>query len=258
MDFSGKVAIITGAASGIGREVAEQLATAGANVALLDTDCAGLEGTASRISHVNGRRLFLETDVSSETSVALAFERIRHEWHRIDMLINVAGLEFYKEFVEVDEHEWDAQINCNLKSIYLCSRHAVQDMIVGGGGVIVNTASVQALATTGRTSAYAAAKAGILGLTRDLARDLGPHNIRVNSICPGCIATPMMDRTLELSADPIAARERMRTSIPLRRLGQPKDIANVILFLVSPYADYVSGVALVVDGGLMTKIPLPD
>jgi NAD(P)-dependent dehydrogenase (short-subunit alcohol dehydrogenase family) len=115
---------------------------------------------------------------------------------------------------------------------------------------------VQAFATTGQTAPYAAAKAGVLGLTRDMARDLGPHNIRVNSICPGCIDTPMMDRSLNRNAVPNGAKQKMESAIPLRRLGDPREVAQVVAFLASELASYVSGVAWVVDGGLLAQLPV--
>jgi NAD(P)-dependent dehydrogenase (short-subunit alcohol dehydrogenase family) len=127
-------------------------------------------------------------------------------------------------------------------------------MIKRRRGSIINTASVQAFATTGQTAPYAAAKAGVLGLTRDMARDLGPHNIRVNGICPGCILTPMMDRSLGRDSDPDAAKRKMESAIPLRRLGTPQEIAEVVLFLASDLASYVSGIGLLVDGGLLAQL----
>ena len=131
-------------------------------------------------------------------------------------------------------------------------------MIRANHGVIVNTASVQALATTGQITAYAAAKGGIISMTRDLARDFGKHNIRVNAICPGCIDTPMMHRTLESHPRPKLFLSKLSQSIPLQRLGKPQDVAHVALFLASPLGAYVSGVAIVVDGGLLAKLPLPE
>jgi NAD(P)-dependent dehydrogenase (short-subunit alcohol dehydrogenase family) len=131
-------------------------------------------------------------------------------------------------------------------------------MIRSGEGSIVNMSSVQALATTGQVSPYAAAKGGILSLTRDIAREFGEHKIRVNSICPGCIHTPMMDRTLATMPDAETVVKRMTQAIPLQRLGKAEDIAKVALFLASPYADYISGSSLVVDGGLLSKLPLPE
>jgi NAD(P)-dependent dehydrogenase (short-subunit alcohol dehydrogenase family) len=138
----------------------------------------------------------------------------------------------------------------------LCCSKVVPSMIKQGHGCIVNTASVQAFATTGQTAPYAAAKAGVLGLTRDMARDLGPYNIRVNGICPGCIETPMMDRSLGRDPNPNSAKEKMESAIPLRRLGKPQEIAKVVLFLASDLASYVSGVGLLVDGGLLAQLPV--
>ena len=123
-------------------------------------------------------------------------------------------------------------------------------MIQRRRGCIINTASVHAFATTGQTAPYAAAKAGVLGLTRDMARDLGPHNIRVNGICPGCIETPMMDRSLQRDADAGAAKRKMESAIPLRRLGKPEDVAHAVVFLASQEASYITGQVLRVDGGL--------
>jgi NAD(P)-dependent dehydrogenase (short-subunit alcohol dehydrogenase family) len=123
-------------------------------------------------------------------------------------------------------------------------------------GSIINTASVQAFATTGQTAPYAAAKAGVLGLTRDMARALGRYNIRVNGICPGCIDTPMMARSLERNEDAEAARRKMESAIPLRRLGDPREIAHAVAFLASDFASYISGVSLLVDGGLMAQLPV--
>jgi NAD(P)-dependent dehydrogenase (short-subunit alcohol dehydrogenase family) len=129
-------------------------------------------------------------------------------------------------------------------------------MIQARKGSIINTASVQAFATTGQTAPYAAAKAGVLGLTRDMARDLGPHNIRVNGICPGCIDTPMMDRSLNRNTAPNGAKQKMESAIPLRRIGEPREVAEVVAFLASDLASYVSGAAWVVDGGLLAQLPV--
>jgi NAD(P)-dependent dehydrogenase (short-subunit alcohol dehydrogenase family) len=129
-------------------------------------------------------------------------------------------------------------------------------MIKAGRGSVINTASVQAFATTGQTAPYAAAKAGVLGLTRDMARDLGPHQIRVNAICPGCIDTPMMERSLNRGGDPSSAKQHMLSAIPLRRLGDPKEIANAVAFLASDLASYISGIGLLVDGGLLAQLPV--
>lgn len=258
MNFKGKVAVVTGAAAGIGRATAIAFAEHGASVALLDLNAAGVEETASMVRQKGGQALALGADVGIEKEVADAFRQIDVKFAQIDILINNAGVELYKDFLEFQSAEWDRQLAVNLNSVYYCSKQAIPFMIRSGEGSIVNMSSVQALATTGQVSPYAAAKGGILSLTRDMAREFGKHHIRVNAICPGCIHTPMMDRTLDTMPDAEAVVKRMNQSIPLLRLGKAEDIAKVALFLASPYAGYVSGASLVVDGGLLSKLPLPE
>ena len=258
MNFQGKVAVITGSAAGIGRATAIAFAKNGASVALIDINESGARETASLIQDSGGRALPLCADVAVESEVSGAFEQIGMSLQRIDILVNNAGVELYKDFLQFESSEWHRLLAVNLNSVYYCSKQALPFMIRGGKGSIVNISSVQALATTGQVSPYAAAKGAILSLTRDMAREFGKHQIRVNSICPGCIDTPMMDRTLATMPDAAAVVRRMRQAIPLQRLGTPQDIADVALFLASSYADYVSGALLVVDGGLLSKLPLPE
>jgi NAD(P)-dependent dehydrogenase (short-subunit alcohol dehydrogenase family) len=256
ISFQGKVVAVTGAGAGIGAAIADVFAACGALVAGVERDSKSLDETGARITGSGGTFHGFRADVSSEQEVAAAFHELLSKLGGVDVLVNNVGLEFYKDFVDVTVADWERQIAVNLRSVFLCSSHAVPAMIRKGGGSIVNTASVQALATTGQTAPYAAAKAGILGMTRDMARDLGPHNIRVNGICPGCIDTAMMDRSLKRNADPQAARRKMESTIPLRRMANPREIANVVLFLASDLASYVSGVALPIDGGLMAQLPV--
>jgi NAD(P)-dependent dehydrogenase (short-subunit alcohol dehydrogenase family) len=256
MNLDGKVVVVTGAGAGIGAAVAEACAGYGANVVGLECNSETLGRTAHRVAANQGSFLPVCADVSSEQSVAQAFQKVASEYDTIDVLINNVGVEFYKEFVNIHTPDWDRQISVNLRSVFLCCSHAVPKMIQARKGSIINTASVQAFATTGQTAPYAAAKAGVLGLTRDMARDLGPHNIRVNAICPGCIDTPMMDRSLNRNPLPHEAKQKMEAAIPLQRLGQPREIAEVVAFLASDLASYISGVALVVDGGLLAQLPV--
>jgi NAD(P)-dependent dehydrogenase (short-subunit alcohol dehydrogenase family) len=256
MNLAGKIAIVTGVGAGIGSAVADAFARAGAKVVGLERNPQTLEQIAKRIAANGGEIHPVCADVSSEQSVAQAFNEITAAYQSIDILVNNVGVEFYKDFVSVSVSDWEFQLAVNLRSVFLCCSHVVPMMIRAQRGSIINTASVQAFATTGQTAPYAAAKAGVLGLTRDMARDLGPHNIRVNGICPGCIDTPMMDRSLDRNPDQSAAKQKMESAIPLRRLGHPREVANAAAFLASDLASYISGVSLLVDGGLMAQLPV--
>jgi len=258
VNFKGKVAVITGAAAGIGRATAILFAEHGAAVGLIDRDASGVEETAALVGRSGGQAIAVRADVGIEGEVIAAFQQVVSSQKKVNVLINNAGVELYKDFLQYESAEWHRLLNVNLNSVYYCSKQAIPFMIQSGEGSIVNLSSVQALATTGQVSPYAAAKGGILSLTRDMAREFGKHKIRVNSICPGCIHTPMMDRTLATMADADAVVRRMAQAIPLQRLGKAEDIAKVALFLSSPYADYISGTSLVVDGGLLSKLPLPE
>lgn len=256
INFEGKVVVVTGVGSGIGAAIADAFAACGATVVGLECDVEKLKSSAKRITQQGGCLHPIVVDVSSAEDVAKVFADINTRFPGIDVLVNNVGVEFYREFVDITTEDWDRQLAVNLRSVFLCCSSTVPGMIQRRRGCIINTASVQAFATTGQTSPYAAAKAGVLGLTRDMARDLGPYNIRVNGICPGCIQTPMMDRSLRRDGDPDAAMRNMESAIPLRRLGKPKEIAQVVLFLASDLASYVSGIGLLVDGGLMAQLPV--
>ena len=254
LNFKGKVVVVTGVGSGIGAAVSDSFAACGATVVGLEQDPESLKRSAARIANAGGTFHPISADVSSEADVSKAFRQISDKFETVDTLVNNVGVEFYKQFVDVAVADWDRQMAINLRSVFLCCSNVVPAMIKRGHGCIINTASVQAFATTGQTAPYAAAKAGVLGLTRDMARDLGVYNIRVNGICPGCIETPMMDRSLSRDPNPNSAKGKMESAIPLRRLGKPQEIAKVVLFLASDLASYVSGVGLLVDGGLLAQL----
>jgi NAD(P)-dependent dehydrogenase (short-subunit alcohol dehydrogenase family) len=256
MDLNRKVSVVTGVGAGIGAAIAEVFSQYGAHVIGLERDAASLERTVEHVAAKGGSLHGICADVSSDASVQRAFQEILSKYSTIDVLVNNAGVEFYRDFVSVTVDDWEHQLGVNLRSVFLCASRVVPLMIKARRGVIINTASVQAFATTGQTAPYAAAKAGVLGLTRDMARDLSPHQIRVNAICPGCINTPMMERSLIRNGDASAARRHMESAIPLRRLGNPVEIANAAAFLASDLASYVSGIALVVDGGLLAQLPV--
>jgi len=258
IDLSGHHSVVTGAGAGLGRGAALGLSAAGAELALIDINPHGLQQTADQIEQRTGRRVkTLRADVSSATDVADAFGQMARTWPGgVDSVVNVAGVEFFKEFDQIAVEEWDRQIAINLKSVFLCAQHGARLIQKRGGGSIVNTASVQAFATTGRTAPYAAAKGGIISMTRDLARDLGVVGIRVNAICPGCIQSPMLDRSYATEQQRQEGLARLESVLPLRRIGQPQDFTNLVIFLVSPMASYITGQAIALDGGMMCRLPL--
>lgn len=257
IDLARHHSVVTGAGAGLGRGTAIVLAAAGAAVCLIDNNADNLNDTAEQIRKTGGQVSVIVADVSSVEDVGNAFSTINETWpDGVDSMVNVAGVEFFKGFDDITDNDWDRQIGVNLKSVFMCNQRVVRLIRRRGGGSIVNTASVQAFATTGRTAPYAAAKGGIVSMSRDLARDLGPAGIRVNTICPGCIQSPMLDRSYGSAAERIKGLETLASVVPLRRVGQPVDYANLVLFLVSPLSSYITGQTISVDGGMMCRLPL--
>lgn len=250
LNLEGKVAVISGAASGIGLAAAERLAQFGAAVALLDVNvAAGLEA-AERINEEGGNAFFVECDVRSARECSKAAEAVYGRFGRIDILFNNAGVTRRKTVVELEEAEWDAVIDVSLKGAYLLSKYIIPFMAAGGGGSIINTGSGWGLKGGDKAAAYCAAKGGIVNLTRAMAIDHGKDNIRVNSICPGDTDTPLLrDEGRQLGIEDEAFLEMSAKGRPLERLGTPGDIADAVLFFASGLSGWVTGAALVVDGG---------
>ena len=255
-DFVGKVALVTGAGSGIGRAGAELFAARGAKVAVADIRREpGLE-TVARIEQAGGAAIFIETDVTSEAAVKAMIAETVSTFGGLDCAFNNAGYGGrYMPFWELSEEEWDHTIDTTLKSAFLCMKHEIIHMLSVGGGAIVNTASGAGLIPSPGMPAYTAAKHGVLGLMKVGAKELAQHNIRVNAICPGPIDTPML-RVFVARPDqqsPTQDKEALivqrSQQVPMRRTGKPEEIANAALFLLSDEASFVSGAALPVDGG---------
>jgi len=247
--LEGKVAVITGAGSGIGRGIALRLAEMGASTAALDIDDAKGTATAEHICSQRGDALSLKCDVRSAAECHHAVDFIIQKWAKIDILCNCAGIAIRKDIVELTEEEWDRALDVTLKGIYLLSREIVPHMIRNGGGTIINIGSGWSLKGGPKAASYCAAKGGAVNLTRAMAIDHGKHNIRVNCVCPGDVDTPMLHSEAAQLGEDAQAFMNEAANRPLARIGAPADVANAVLFLASPMSSWITGAALVVDGG---------
>ena len=249
LSLEGKVAMVTGAASGIGRGIASRLAEMGAAIAILDIDSNGGQATVREIESKGGKAHFQKCDVSSASDCKAATNRAIAAFGKIDILCNNAGIIVRKNVVDLDESEWDRTLDVTLKGIFLLSREVIPHMERNGGGVIVNTGSGWSLKAGPQAAAYCAAKAAVANLTRAMAIDHGKQNIRVNCVCPGDVDTPMLQSECAQLGEDKAVFLRDAANRPLARVGEPEDVANSVLFLVSAMAEWITGACLVVDGG---------
>ena len=243
---AGKAAIVTGGASGIGRATARILAREGASVCIADVDADGGRQVADEIAAEGGEAIFVRTDVGVRADVIDMFERIEEAFGRVDIIHNNAIRVRDGAATELDERDWDATLNIGLKAIFLAAKYGIPLMRKTGGGTIINTGSVHSLVSLPACTAYDAAKAGVLGLTRTLAIDYGP-DIRVCAVLPGAILTPAWNGT------PEEKRRRYAQMVPAKRLGTGEDVANAVLFLASDEASFITGTALTVDGGMLAR-----
>jgi NAD(P)-dependent dehydrogenase (short-subunit alcohol dehydrogenase family) len=257
MKLHGKVTIVTGAGSGIGRAVAHLFAQEGAHVVIAERNADAGEETAAAIRQAGGAALAVATDVRRADQVRRLIDQTVAIYGRIDILVNNAGIPGpYKPFHELDEADWDTVLDINLKGHFLCARFAVPFMIQGGGGAIVNTSSALAYLALANCSAYCASKAGIIGLTKAMALDLARSNIRVNCVVPGSVDTPLMWEGLTAderrTIEPLAAEAE-----PIGRIADPVEIARAVLFLACDDSSFITGTPLAVDGGLLSKLAAP-
>jgi len=253
MDFTGKVAIITGGANGIGQAVAQSLAARGARgVLVVDRDVAAGEATVAAIRAAGGTALFTSADVSQSADVRAYVKLALDTWGAIDCFHNNAGIEgTIATTAEYDEAMFDSVMAINVKGVFLGLRHVLPVMLKQGHGAVVNTASVAAIFGTPGMPAYVASKHAVMGLTKVAAGEVGPQGIRVNAVCPGPIDTRMVrDIAKQVSPNnPDAVEARYAGSLPLRRYGTAQEVANVVLFLLSDLAGNITGAQYVVDGG---------
>lgn len=247
-----KVVLVTGAASGIGQATALRFAQDGAAVAMLDRDAAGLGRTAGRIGDAE-RALALPADLQDEAATVAAVDRAAAWKGRLDVVVNVAGISPPEQFPDTPRSYWDAMVQINLRGYYVVAQAGAKHLIRGGGGAIVNVSSVLALVGDPSLVVYSATKGGISAMTRAMAMTLAKHKIRVNAVCPGDVATPLLDDWIAKQPDPEATRAKMESSYPLGHYCRPEDVAGAILFLAGPDARCITGANLVVDCGLTVK-----
>ncbi len=249
MQFKDRVALVTGGGRGIGAATARILAEGGAAVAVTDVDPGPAEETAAGIRAVGGRAIALACDVTSQGSVDAAFARAAQEFGRIDILYASAGITRDNLVHKLTEEDWDAVMDTHLKGSFLTAQAAQRYMVAQRYGKIVFTSSTSALGNRGQAN-YSAVKAGLQGLAKTLAIELGPFNINVNAVAPGFIETRMTRATAErMGVDFEQMKEAAAKSIPLRRVGQPEDVGHVVAFLCSDLASYVSGQVIYIAGG---------
>lgn len=256
-DYTGKTVIVTGGAKGIGRAISLSFAQAGANTVCADIDLkAGAEIT-ELAQGAEGKLLFVKADVSLSAECKALVERTVAEFGGVDVLCNNVGIQPTSSYLpahELPEEMWDRIINVNLKSRFLMTKYCVPEMKKRGGGAIINTASVQGIQSALGVAPYAASKGGDLSLTRQLALEYAKDNIRVLAVNPGTIETPLVAEAAEAMGETVdSLRTRWGAAHPLNRIGQPQEIANVVLFLASPKASFMTGSYVNVDGGMLAK-----
>jgi NAD(P)-dependent dehydrogenase (short-subunit alcohol dehydrogenase family) len=249
--LDGKVAVITGAASGMGRATAIRFAQEGAAVVIADLNSQGGELVVSEIAAAKGRAVFQRTDVISEDDIKALINRAVKEYGRLDITYNNAGVGGATGRIEdIKSEDWDKTFHVLTRAVFLGIKYSIEPMRKVGGGSIISTSSVAGLRGVAGLHAYSAAKAAVVSLTESAAIELGHDRIRVNCICPGGIVTPLVYRGMRGGED--AARSSMAKSQPIPRAGRPEDIAAMALFLASDDAEWITGTAMVVDGGMNT------
>jgi NAD(P)-dependent dehydrogenase (short-subunit alcohol dehydrogenase family) len=254
IDLKGKVALVTGAAMGIGRGCAECLAQAGAHVIVADRSEADGLRAVSEIIGRGGSAAFQQSDISDLADIEKLSAAVNARHGKLDVLINNAGFNLFKGIQQTSPEDFDAILDLDLRGLFFLTRAVVPLLKNAGAASVIHIASVHATATVANIAAYAAAKGGVVAVTRAMCQELGPFGIRVNSISPGFVKTPLLDRWLASESDPAAALERVNGFHPIGRIGTPADIGALVVFLSSAQAGFITGANLTIDGGLTSRL----
>ncbi|HHY47160.1 MAG TPA: SDR family oxidoreductase [Firmicutes bacterium] len=253
MRLKDKVALVTGGAEGIGAAIAKVFAREGAAVAVVDVNVATGNRTVQAINDAGGKAIFLRADVSKSHEVKAMVEGVIAEFGRVDILVNNAGVTLNATVADTEEDDWERVIGVDLTGVYLCSKYIVPHMVEHGGGNIINIGSIASFVGLNNNAAYNAAKGGVMMLTRNMAVDYAPMKIRVNALCPGMVMTPMLEKFIAIQPDPKAYVAKVEASTPLGRIGTPEEVAEAALFLATDECPYITGAALMVDGGYTAR-----
>jgi NAD(P)-dependent dehydrogenase (short-subunit alcohol dehydrogenase family) len=252
--LDGRVALVTGAGEGIGRGCALALAAAGAEVIVNDINATTGAATVAGIQAKGGRSRFIEADVSSEGAVQHMVVELQDNYPALHILVNNAGINLFKGIENTTLEEWNKVFRVDMTGLYLVTRNTLPLLKAAQGASVINIASVHASLTVAYMTAYAAAKGGVVAMGRSLAQELGPYGIRVNSVSPGFMDTPLLDSWLATEPDPAETMARVNGFHPLGRIGKPEEIGNLIIFLASEFSSFITGANILIDGGLTTRL----
>ena len=254
MDWNGHIAIVTGAASGIGRGIAECFAEAGAEVVVADINASQGTQVTAKLQERYGKGLFIKTDVSKADDCKRLIDETLAAYGQIDTLVNNAGVNFVKPTLEMNEADWDRVVDVDLKGTFLCSRYALEAMVARRSGNIINIASVHTVATLPAAAPYAASKGGVGMMTASMAIEFAPYGIRINAVSPGLTDTQIWNDLQNAAEDGEMARQHWMDNIPLGRVQAPREVGNVVLFLASEQSSYITGANIMTDGGMTIQL----